>query len=89
MPPGTRAGYGGRWRAARTSRLAVLPVGYADGYSWHLSHGADALAGGRRVLLAGAVSMDMVLLDVTDTDAVEDVAASSAAGEEEITPRAG
>lgn len=87
VPPGTRAGYGGRWRAARTSRLAVLPVGYADGYSWHLSHGADALVGGRRVPLAGAVSMDMVLLDVTDTDAVEgDVAVLlGRQGEEEIT----
>ena len=89
VPPGTRAGYGGRWRAARTSRLAVLPVGYADGYSWHLSHGADALVGGRRVPLAGAVSMDMVLLDVTDTDAVAgDVAVLlGRQGEEEITLR--
>jgi len=87
VPAGTRAGYGGRWQAARTSRLAVLPVGYADGYSWRLGLGAEALVAGRRVPLAGAVSMDMLLLDVTDVPAAEgDVAVLlGRQGEEEIT----
>ena len=87
VPAGTRAGYGGRWLASRTSRLAVLPVGYADGYSWRLGMGAEALVAGRRVPLAGAVSMDMLLLDVTDVPAAEgDVAVLlGRQGEEEIT----
>jgi len=46
-----------------------VPVGYGDGYPWRLTHGAEALVRGRRVPLAGAVSMDLVLLDVTDAGA--------------------
>jgi alanine racemase len=69
VAPGTAAGYGSRWVAARQSRLAVVPVGYGDGYPWRLTHGAEALVGGRRVPLAGAVSMDLTLLDVTDLEA--------------------
>ncbi|MCL4838316.1 MAG: alanine racemase, partial [Thermoanaerobaculia bacterium] len=61
--------------------------GYADGYSWRLGLGAEALVAGRRVPLAGAVSMDMLLLDVTDVAAAEgDVAVLlGRQGEEEIT----
>lgn len=66
VPAGTRVGYGGRWQAGRPSRIAVVPVGYADGYPWQLANKAQALAGGRRVAVAGAVSMDMLALDVTD-----------------------
>ncbi|HMB51719.1 MAG TPA: alanine racemase [Thermoanaerobaculia bacterium] len=62
---GTAAGYGSRWVAERRSRLAVVPVGYGDGYPWRLSHGAEALVRGRRVPLAGAVSMDLTIVDVT------------------------
>ncbi|GMU66545.1 MAG: alanine racemase [Acidobacteriota bacterium] len=67
VPPGTRAGYGGRWTASRPSRVGVVPVGYADGYPWRAEARASALVGGRRAPLAGAVSMDLVLLDLTDT----------------------
>ena len=75
---GEAVGYGGRWRAARPSDVAVVPVGYADGYPWRLSiagtpaagaRAAEALVEGRRVPLAGAVSMDMLALDVTGTGA--------------------
>jgi alanine racemase len=70
---GTRVGYGGRWEARQPSRIAVVPVGYADGYAWRLGiasgAAAAALVGGRRVPLAGAVSMDMLTLDVTAADA--------------------
>jgi len=69
VEPGTRAGYGGRWRARRHSRVAVVPVGYADGYSWRLGGRSEALVGGRRVAVVGSVSMDMLLLDVTDVPA--------------------
>jgi alanine racemase len=65
LEPGDRVGYGGRFVAARPSRVAVVPVGYADGYSWRLSEQARALVGGSEVPVIGAISMDMLTLDVT------------------------
>ncbi len=67
IPTGTRAGYGGRWTAKRPSRVGVVPVGYADGYPWRAEGRAEALVGGRRAPLAGAVSMDLILLDLTES----------------------
>ncbi len=64
--PGTRVSYGGRWTAERPSRIGVLPVGYADGYAWRLTGKAEALVRGRRVPVIGAVSMDMIFVDLTD-----------------------
>jgi alanine racemase len=87
VPAGTRLGYGGRRATTRPSRVAVVPVGYADGYLWRLSDRAAALAGGRRVPVAGAVSMDMTLLDVTDA-AVElgdEVVLLGRQGDQEVT----
>jgi alanine racemase len=46
--------------------LATVPLGYADGYAWSLYRGAQALVAGRRVPVAGAISMDLTILDVTD-----------------------
>jgi len=66
VPPGTRVSYGGRWTASRPSRIGVLPVGYADGYAWRLTGKAEALVRGRRVPVVGAVSMDMIFVDLTD-----------------------
>ncbi len=63
---GDRVGYGGTWEARRPGRLAVIPLGYGDGYPWRLSNRASALIGGRRVPLVGRVSMDMLIADVTD-----------------------
>ena len=62
---GATVSYGGQWRAARPSRIATLPIGYADGYPRHVQ-GATALVGGRRVPIVGAVCMDMLMIDVTD-----------------------
>ena len=53
-------GYGRVWRAARGTRVGVVPVGYADGYARVLSGRADVLVGGRRVPVVGAVSMDQI-----------------------------
>jgi alanine racemase len=66
IPSGTRVGYGGRWTAERPSRIGIVPVGYADGYSWRLGNQAEALVGGQRVPVVGSVSMDLLALDVTD-----------------------
>jgi alanine racemase len=69
VPPGTPVSYGGRTVTRRHSRIAVVPVGYADGYAWRLTGRAEALVRGRRVPIAGSVTMDMTLLDVTDAGA--------------------
>ncbi|MGC9318280.1 MAG: alanine racemase [Armatimonadota bacterium] len=66
---GEPVGYGCTWRAPRESRIAVLPIGYADGYPRALSYAADALVGGRRCPVVGRVSMDAVTVDVTDAGA--------------------
>jgi alanine racemase len=67
---GAAVSYGGRWRASRPSRIATVPIGYADGYPRHVE-GAEVLVRGRRAPLAGAVCMDMFMVDVTDVPGVE------------------
>jgi alanine racemase len=63
---GEHVGYSGAWTAARSTLLAVASVGYGDGYPRSLDSGAPVLVNGRRVPLAGRVSMDMIGIDVTD-----------------------
>jgi alanine racemase len=63
---GERVGYGGAWRAARRSRLAIIAAGYGDGLPRSLPSGAPVLIGEQRAPLAGRVSMDMIAADVTD-----------------------
>lgn len=58
------AGYGRTWRAPRGTTIAVVPVGYADGYARALSNRAFALVGGRRVPVVGAISMDQLTVDL-------------------------
>jgi len=67
VPAGTPLSYGGRTVTRRRSRIAVVPVGYADGYAWRLTGQASALLRGERVPIAGSVTMDMTLLDITET----------------------
>ena len=63
-----------------------MPVGYADGYAWRLTGKAEALVRGRRVPIAGSVTMDMTLLDVTGTGAEpgEEAVLLGRQGDEEI-----
>jgi alanine racemase len=70
LPVGASAGYGGTWVAARPSRIATVPIGYADGLVRALSNQGSLLVRGRRAPIAGAVSMDMTMLDVTDIEGV-------------------
>jgi alanine racemase len=86
VPAGTPLSYGGRTVTRRRSRIAVVPVGYADGYAWRLTGKAEALVRGRRVPIAGSVTMDMTLLDVTETGAEpgEEVVLLGRQGDEEI-----
>jgi alanine racemase len=68
VPAGARIGYGASWKAKRPSRIATLPVGYADGYPRRLSNKAEVLLGGRRCPVAGMVSMDMLTVDATQLE---------------------
>ncbi|HZP42229.1 MAG TPA: alanine racemase [Candidatus Binatia bacterium] len=67
---GRAVGYGGTWVAQRPSTIAVLPVGYADGYHRLASNRAQVALRGRRVPVAGRVCMDHTMLDVTDVPGV-------------------
>ncbi len=70
IPPGQPVGYGGTWRAGRTTRIATVPMGYADGLSRGLSNRGQMLVRGRRVPIVGLVSMDLTMIDVTDVPGV-------------------
>jgi alanine racemase len=66
VPRGETVGYGGSWRAARDSRIAIIAAGYGDGLPWNLPAGSPVLVGGHRLPLVGRVSMDMIAVDATD-----------------------
>lgn len=66
---GETVSYDATWTAAGPRRIATVPVGYADGYRRGLSNRGSALVGGVRVPVAGRVTMDMTMLDVTGTAA--------------------
>ena len=71
VPAGTCVSYGCTARLERDSRLAVLPVGYGDGYPRLLSNRMEVLLRGRRCPVVGRICMDMCMVDVTDVpDAV-------------------
>lgn len=63
---GTTAGYGGTFTARRRTRLALLPAGYADGLNRLLSNKGWVLVRGQRAPVAGRVSMDQTMVDVTE-----------------------
>jgi alanine racemase len=70
---GESVGYGGTWTARRSTRLAIVSAGYADGYfraggSNDGTRGAEVVVAGKRCPIAGRVSMDLIAVDVTDLD---------------------
>jgi alanine racemase len=71
IQPGDSVSYNRTFVASRRSRIAVLPVGYADGYNRLLSNRGVVLIGGRRVPVVGRVCMDMTMVDVTDVPGVQ------------------
>jgi alanine racemase len=66
LPEGAPVGYGATFRTTRPSRIATVPVGYADGFSRALSNRGSLLVRGKRAPVVGAISMDMTMLDVTE-----------------------
>jgi len=66
VPSGTPLGYGAAFHSRRPSRIATVPVGYADGLSRALSNRGHAIVRDQRARIVGNISMDLTLLDVTD-----------------------
>ena len=77
VAPGEGVSYGLTWRAQRPSRVALVPIGYADGYHRALSNRGQVLAGGQRCPIVGLICMDHFLIDVTDVP-------GAAAGDEAV-----
>src|SRR5437899_12114471 len=64
--------YGRTFTTPRKTRIATLSAGYADGYPWHLSNrGAAVLVRGQRCPLIGRVTMDLMMIDVSNIDNVQ------------------
>jgi alanine racemase len=70
VPSQTPLGYGEAFHTRRPSRIATVPVGYADGLNRALSNRGHAIVRGRLARLVGSISMDLSLLDVTDIPGV-------------------
>ena len=66
IQPGETVSYNRTFTARRLTRIAVLPIGYANGLSRRLSNRGAVLIGGQRAPIAGLVCMDMVMVDVTE-----------------------
>jgi alanine racemase len=66
LSPGEAIGYGHTWRARRPTRIATIPMGYADGLDRALSNCGNILIHGKRAPIVASVSMDLTMVDVTD-----------------------
>lgn len=89
VPTGTEVGYARTWTAGQDSRIATLPVGYADGWPRSLSPGSSVLISGRRAPLVGRVSSDALAVDVTGIENVgpeSEFTLLGRDGNDEITP---
>jgi len=84
---GESIGYGGRFVARRPTTMAIVPAGYADGLDTRLEGRGAVLVRGRRAPIVGAVSMDMIALDVTGmgVEPGDEVVITGRQGEDEIT----
>jgi alanine racemase len=81
VPAGQTVGYGRTFRAARDSRIAVLPLGYADGVSRALSNRGSVGFPSGRAPIAGRVCMDQLTLDVTDLPDVREGSVATVFGQ--------
>ena len=88
VPSGARISYGGTFTTERNSLIATLPIGYADGYSRHLSNRGEVLIHGKRAPVVGKVCMDFIMVDVTNIPRVsvgDEVILMGRQGREQIT----
>lgn len=89
MEPGETVGYGMRYQAASKRRIAVLPIGYGDGFPRVRNEGY-ALIHGRRAPLVGGVAMDALMVDITgipEAQMWDEAVLMGRQGSEEITVR--
>ena len=70
VPKGHSVSYNASWVAPRDTVVAILPIGYADGYPRSLSNKGQVFIHGRRVPLVGIVCMDYLMIDITDLNKV-------------------
>ena len=66
LEPGREIGYGGTYTTTRMTRVATLPVGYADGYRRNLSGRFYVLIRGKKAPILGRICMDQMMVDITD-----------------------
>ncbi|HZT77401.1 MAG TPA: alanine racemase [Vicinamibacterales bacterium] len=87
--PGEGVGYGARFRPETPARIAIVPAGYADGLDLRLGGRGAVLIRGRRAPIVGAVSMDMMTVDVTgiEADTGDEVVIVGVQGEDRIDVR--
>lgn len=88
LPPGASVGYGRRYRCRGRCRIAVIPIGYGDGFRRAPNHFGEVLVHGKRAPIVGSVCMDQTMLDVThipDAQIGDEVVLIGAQGEERIT----
>jgi alanine racemase len=72
VPKGSSISYGRTFIAPRNMRVATLSAGYADGYPWHLSNrGAAVLVRGKRCPVLGRITMDLIVIDVSEVNDVQ------------------
>lgn len=88
VPKNTAVGYGGTFVTERETKIATVPIGYADGYLRALAGEASMLIHGKRVPVIGKICMDQTMLDITDIDDVKEntgVTVFGKDGDDEIT----
>ena len=91
LPAGREISYGGTYITSRDTRVATVPVGYADGYRRNLSGRFYVLIHGKRAPILGRICMDQLMVDVTDipeTQVNDRVTLVGRDGEETITMEA-
>lgn len=70
-PARARIGYGGTWQTTRPSIIALVAVGYGDGYPRHIAPNTPVWVNGYQAPIVGRVSMDMLTIDLTDCPGAE------------------
>jgi alanine racemase len=88
--PGVSISYGRRYTTTTHTRIATIPIGYADGYNRLLTNKAHVLIRGRRFPVVGTVCMDQIMIDIRTAENIsigEEVILIGSAGEESITAR--
>ncbi len=73
LDEGDTIGYGRNGKITKESRIATIPVGYADGLNRHLGNGAwEMIVGGKRAKTIGNICMDSCMIDITDIEGIEE-----------------